>query len=92
MTTNRDELELRRYDPNRLLDELRQILGSVNDAALGRELDLPKPLISKVRHRKTPVKAALLIHIHEACGLSITDLRFLLGDRRKKFRVEVPSR
>jgi hypothetical protein len=32
------------------------------------------------------VGGALLIRIHEVTGLNISDLRFLMGDRRQKYR------
>lgn len=29
----------------------------------------------------------MLIRMHEATGLSLRDLRYLMGDRREKFRI-----
>ncbi len=75
------------YDPNNLLDALIAELGVKNDAALSRELGLAPPVISKIRHRKLAVGAALLIRMHDASGLTIEALRSLMGDRRKKFRI-----
>jgi hypothetical protein len=79
-----EELE---YDPDRLLDSLIVHLGLKNDAALSCALEVAPPVISKIRHRRLPVGAAILIRMHEVSGLTIRDLRFLLGDRREKFRV-----
>jgi hypothetical protein len=79
-----DELE---YDPNRLLDTLLERLGLKNDAALSRALEVAPPVISKIRHRRLPVGAALLIRMHEVSELTIRDLRYLMGDRRQKFRL-----
>lgn len=75
------------YDPNRLLDRVRETLQLSNDAALARTLQILPPVLSKIRHRRTPVSASLLIRIHEETNLSIAELRALLGDRRQKFRV-----
>lgn len=75
------------YDPNRLLDRVRETLHLTNDAALARTLHVRPPVLSKIRHRRTPVSASLLIRIHEETNLSIAELRELLGDRRQKFRV-----
>lgn len=75
------------YDPNRLLDALIEHLKLKNDAALARALEVAPPVISKIRHRRLPVGAALLIRMHEVSELTISDLRFLMGDRRKKFRI-----
>lgn len=75
------------YDPNNLLESLIERLNLKNDAALSRALDVAPPLISKIRHRRLPVGASLLIRMHEVSKLSIHDLRQLMGDRRTKFRI-----
>lgn len=86
MTSNRltDQLA---YDPNNLLDALIEKMGLKNDAALSRALEVAPPVISKIRHRRLPVGASLLIRMHEVSALSIKDLRVLMGDRRDKFRI-----
>lgn len=75
------------YDPNHLLDSLIEKLHLKNDAALSRALEVAPPVISKIRHRRLPVGASLLIRMHEVSDLSIRDLRILMGDRRDKFRI-----
>ncbi|WP_136414898.1 MULTISPECIES: hypothetical protein [Oxalobacteraceae] len=75
------------YDPNNLLESLIERLNLKNDAALSRALEVAPPLISKIRHRRLPVGASLLIRMHEVSDLSIKDLRHLMGDRRTKFRI-----
>ncbi|RJG03679.1 hypothetical protein [Noviherbaspirillum sedimenti] len=75
------------YDPNNLLDSLIEKLGLKNDAALSRALEVAPPVISKIRHRRLPVGASLLIRMHEVSDLSIRELRLLMGDRREKFRI-----
>ncbi|HEY8606662.1 MAG TPA: hypothetical protein VIM12_06075 [Noviherbaspirillum sp.] len=75
------------YDPNNLLESLIERLNLKNDAALSRALEVAPPLISKIRHRRLPVGASLLIRMHEVSDLSIRDLRQLMGDRRTKFRI-----
>lgn len=75
------------YNPDRLLDVLIINFHVKNDSALARMLDVSPPIISKIRRRRTPVGASLLIRIHEVCGLEIGDLRCLMGDRREKFRI-----
>lgn len=75
------------YDPAHLLDALIEKLQVKNDAGLCRRLGVHAPLISKIRHRRSPVGAAMLIRMHEESQLTIAELRFLLGDRRKKFRI-----
>ncbi len=77
----------REFDPNRLLDSLREKLFLKNDAALSRALAVAPPVISKIRHRRLAVGGTLLIRMHEVTELSIEELRVLMGDRRDKFRV-----
>lgn len=65
-------------NPNHLLDRLLQLLGLKNDAALSRLMDVPPPVISKMRHYRNPVSSNFLIKAHDATGLSINELRELL--------------
>ena len=74
-------------DPNNLLDSLIEKLHLKNDAALSRALEVAPPVISKIRHRRLPVGASLLIRMHEVSNLTIRELRVLMGDRREKFRI-----
>lgn len=67
------------YDPNRLLDEVLSQLHLKNDAALSRMLGVAPPVLSKVRHRRLPVAAGLMIQIHDATMLSMDDIRRLMG-------------
>lgn len=93
MTTQFDNQDSHRlsdqvaYDPNNLLDSLIEKLHLKNDAALSRALEVAPPVISKIRHRRLPVGASLLIRMHEVSNLSIRELRVLMGDRREKFRI-----
>lgn len=74
------------YDPNMLLDTLIQRLHLKNDAALCRALEVAPPVISKIRHKRLPVGASMLIRMHEVSDMSIRELRDLMGDRRGKYR------
>jgi len=75
------------FDPTTLVDEVRRLSGAKNDAALARLLGVGREVISKVRHRVLPVGASLLIAMHEVSGLSIKELRCLMGDRRRYWRI-----
>lgn len=75
------------FKPCDLLDALIKELGLKNDAALSRTLELTAPLISKLRSQASPVSAFVLIRMHEVSGLSIAELRGLMGDHRKQFGV-----
>ena len=75
------------YNPNHLLDILIERLNLKNDAALSRALEVAPPVISKIRHRRLPVGASMLIRMHEVSTMSVRELRDLMGDRRNKFRI-----
>lgn len=75
------------YNPNHLLDMLIERLNLKNDAALSRALEVAPPVISKIRHRRLPVGASMLIRMHEVSSLSVRELRDLMGDRRTKYRL-----
>ena len=75
------------YDPNHLLDMMLEKLKLKNDAALSRALEVAPPIISKIRHRRLPIGASMLIRMHEVTDMSVAELRELLGDRRGKYRI-----
>lgn len=75
------------YDPNRLIDALLDKLTLKNDAALSRALAVEAPTISKIRHRRIRVGAAMLLRMHEVSGINIEELRALMGDRRTRVRM-----
>lgn len=85
--TNKNNSELLSYNPNLLIDELIERLNLKNDASLARTLNVPREVISKIRHFRRPIGASLLISMHEASGMTIAELRHLMGDRREKFRI-----
>ena len=80
-------VQIQRYDPDQLLAALLNKLNLKNDAALSRTLEVSPPVISKIRHRRLPVTASLLIRMHEVSALSIAELRHIMGERRSKFRI-----
>lgn len=75
------------YDPNALLDSLKNLLNLKNDAALSRALSIAQPVLSKIRHLQMPISGAVLIRMHEVSDLSVSDLQAMMGDRRAKFRL-----
>ncbi|AMP13702.1 hypothetical protein [Collimonas pratensis] len=66
------------YNPDRLLDAMLKAMALKNDAALSRRLGVQPPVISKIRHRRTPVSAALLILLHEQSEMPIRELKSLM--------------
>ena len=85
--THRALLAQETFNPNYLLDNLLGKMQLKNDAALSRMLEVGPPVISKIRHGCLPVGASLLIRMHEVTGMSIRDLRDLMGDRRTNYRL-----
>src|ERR1700710_480769 len=75
------------YNPDNLLASLIERLNLKNDAALSRALEVAPPVISKIRHRRLPVGASMLIRMHEVSNMSVRELRDLMGDRRTKYRL-----
>ena len=75
------------YNPGRLLDALIERMGLANDGALSRKLKVAKTVIRKIRHGHLPIPASMLLWMHEATGISICELRALMGDRRAKLRL-----
>ncbi|HEV2612994.1 MAG TPA: hypothetical protein VGU61_22230 [Noviherbaspirillum sp.] len=95
----------RPYDPNMLFDVLLETFGLDNDEALGSVLHIGAPLIRRIRYGQVPVDPLLLLRINELSGISVRELRRLMGDRRADWRLpqaraavtveeapEVPSR
>lgn len=76
-----------RYDPNHLPDMVIEKLSLKDDAALSRTLEVAPPVISKIRHRRLPVGASMLIRMHEVTKMSVAEFRELSGDRRGKYRI-----
>lgn len=77
MNTN-DLMKNPAYNPNRLLDAMLKKMTLKNDAALSRRLGVKPPVFSKIRHRRTPVSADLLILLHEATETPIRELKSLM--------------
>lgn len=71
------------YDVILLLDALQQRFNLKNDARLSEYLSLSRPAISKLRHKTIPLSPGILLCMHEATGLSLRDLRALMGDHRQ---------
>jgi len=75
------------YDPNHLLNYLLEKIGVANDAGLARKLKVSERIIKKMRERKISISASMMLWLHEASGLTMNELRELLGDRRAKYRL-----
>lgn len=68
------------FKPHKLLDTLISTLRLRNDAELCRQLEVPPPVVSKIRHRRLAVGATMLLRMHEESGISIKGLKDLLAE------------
>lgn len=77
------------YDPNKLLTIVTAKLGLTSDGALSRRLKIARDVIRDIRAGRIQVCGSMLLWMHEATGISIEELRRLMGDRRAKCRLSV---
>jgi hypothetical protein len=75
------------FNPGHLLDFLIKKMDLPNDGALAKELKVAKPVIDKIRKGEIPVGGSILLWMQEATGISIDELRGLMGDRRTTCRL-----
>jgi hypothetical protein len=75
------------YDPNHLLNVVMHRLGLKSDGALALHLKLARRLIQDIRAYRIPISATITLVIHHATGISVDELRKLMGDRRATFRL-----
>jgi transcriptional regulator with XRE-family HTH domain len=87
MNTMKQQVTHINYTPDRLLDAIRSHLQLNSDGALAKRLKITRDLIKDIRHGHVPIGASMLMWMHEATGISIEELRRLMGDRRAKFRL-----
>lgn len=62
-------------DQNRLIDHLLNKFQLKNDAALARTLEVAPPVISKIRHHRLQVGAALTIRMIEKFDITLAEIR-----------------
>lgn len=60
---------------NGILDAAIKRLELKSDRALSRALRVPPPMISNLRHNRISLGPTLLLRIHEASGISISELK-----------------
>lgn len=84
------EITAAAYQPGVLLDVLKDHFGLKTDTGLSRKLCVSLAVVSRIRHRQTPITGTLLMRMHELTNTSIADLRRLMGDRRAHLRLSIP--
>jgi len=78
LTKNNSEMGHPDYDPNFFINKINLILGCKNDRQMCLKLGIAPDRVSRIRHYKIPVGAALLTRLHEVTGLKIKHLRALM--------------
>ncbi|MFZ6848005.1 helix-turn-helix domain-containing protein [Undibacterium sp. RuRC25W] len=73
------------YDPNALVNSVIYMLELKNDFHLSKVLGVSPSTIARIRCFQLLVSASMLVRLHQETGLSIKELRALMGDERKFF-------
>jgi uncharacterized protein YfiM (DUF2279 family) len=87
-TTVSEEADSEAYDPNRMLNALKERIGVADDSALARKLKVAPSVIRMLREGQLKVSASMLMWMHDASGIGVPELRELLRDRRARFRMK----
>jgi hypothetical protein len=74
------------YDPARFIDMLTLRSGAKNDVELAGCLGVHHNIIRSIRERRLYISPSMLLWISDVTGLSVHELRTLLGDRRARLR------
>lgn len=81
-TTSRIE----NYNPAALLDFLIASMRLANDRALAVKMNMRPSLVAKLREGRIAVSGSILMWMQQASGLTVQQLRAVLGDQRTKLR------
>lgn len=71
-----------------LFDKVNDKMKYKYDSQLARMLGVKQPIISKIRHGKAPVSAAIMITIHKKVGLSILEIERLIAEGAKNEKID----
>ena len=77
-TKSNIQVDKSKLDVGRLLDVIIDMLDLKNDAALSRVMGIDQPTISRIRNRKIPLGAAMIVRLHELTGVSTIEMQFLM--------------
>lgn len=93
MTSESIEIKTRNcYDPNRLFDTLLKKMQWRNDTTLAKNLKVHIDVVRRIRTRTLPLGASMLLWLQEASGISVAELRQIMGDRRSRLRLSYAGR
>lgn len=75
------------YDPQLLLNSLMERMHLTGDGELAKRLRMDKRLLGQIRERRLQISGSMLIQMQEASGITIAELRRILGDKRSRSRM-----
>lgn len=76
---SKHQFDMPTYDPNALLNRLRDMYGFSSDAKLAQAFLVSQPCLSKIRHKAIPISDEIMVRFHDVTGLSISKLRIMAG-------------
>jgi hypothetical protein len=75
------------YNPELLLNSLMDRMHLTEEGELAKHLRMDKRLLGKIRERRLQISGSMLMQMQEATGITIAELRRILGDRRGTSRI-----
>lgn len=75
------------YNPELLLNLLMDRMHLTEEGELAKRLRMDKRLLGKIRQRRLQISGSMLMQMQEATGITIAELRRILGDRRGTSRM-----
>lgn len=63
----------------KLFEEIKTVMNLNSDAAVGRALDYPPTVISKLRHGKIATGPGTILRIHEKTGIPVKRIREVIA-------------
>jgi len=73
------DLQARTYTPNRLFEKVAECLGAGTDAELARVLNCAQAQLSRMRKRKDPISAAMMVKVMDRTDWTVKQVRALAG-------------
>ena len=86
MITQKSSTPAGGYDPAKLFSVVMEQKGLSYHAELAALLEVTPATINNIRRRKLALSLKLLTRLQDVCGMSITEMRDLMDDRRREIR------
>lgn len=67
------------YSPNRLINKVQEKMRIQSDLQLAIAISVDRTTIAKIRKKKVPVGASMLLRLHDLTGLPAKELRKWMG-------------